>query len=119
MTRPRYFTGRQVVTIVVAICLTIVLMPAAVWAASTSLVRITDGSGNVAQVDAKGHLLVTDGNGAMTVDGKVAIKGSVATSRHDRRSERADAQGARGQLRPAEHGRCLEHDRLRPVSSTT
>ena len=80
MTRPRYFTGRQVVTIVVAICLTIVLMPTAVWAASTSLVRITDGSGKVAQVDEKGGLVVSDGTGAMTVDGNVGIKGSVSVA---------------------------------------
>jgi hypothetical protein len=76
----RLFTGRQIVTIVVAICLTVVMMPAAVWAASTSLVRITDGSGKVAQVDKKGHLIVSDGSGAMTVDGRVAIKGRLSTA---------------------------------------
>jgi hypothetical protein len=80
VTQTRFFSGRQVVTIVITICLTIVLMPAAVWAASTSLVRISDGSGKVAQVDKKGHLLVSDGSGPMTVNGKVAITGRVSTT---------------------------------------
>jgi hypothetical protein len=105
MTRPRYFTGRQVVTIVVAICLTIVLMPTAVWAANTSLVRITDGNGTVAQVDSKGRLLVTDGNGAMSVDGNVAIKGGVsgtiADPRVPSRKARVDAAGRLNTVGPS------------------
>jgi hypothetical protein len=66
------------VTILVTVCVTIVVMPTAVWAANTSLVRLTDGKGKVAQIDSKGRLVVTDGAGPVTVDGKVGVAGTVA-----------------------------------------
>jgi hypothetical protein len=70
----RGFSPRQVVTVVVSVCATIVLMPTAVWAAGSSLVRLTDGTGKVAQVSGAGHLLVGDGSGPITVDGAVAAR---------------------------------------------
>jgi hypothetical protein len=69
----RFFSGRQVVAIVVALCATIVLVPTTVWAAGSSLVKLTDGTGRVAQIDGKGRLFVTDGKGPMTVDGTVRV----------------------------------------------
>lgn len=69
----RGFSARQIVTVVVAVCATVVLTPTAIWAASSSLVRISDGSGKVAQVDPTGHLYVTDGKGPLTVDGGVKV----------------------------------------------
>ena len=69
----RGFSARQIVTVVVAVCATVVLTPTAIWAASSSLVRISDGSGKVAQVDPTGHLYITDGKGPLTVDGGVKV----------------------------------------------
>jgi hypothetical protein len=68
----RFFSSRQVVAILVTICATVILMPTAVWAASSSLVRVTDGNGHIAKV-VKGKLVVGDGKGAMTVDGTVKV----------------------------------------------
>lgn len=67
----RFLSARQTVTIVVTICATVILVPTTVWAAGSSLVRLTDGSGKVAQVDRSGHLFITDGRGHLTVDGSV------------------------------------------------
>ena len=59
-----FFSPKQVVTIVVTVCLTVVLLPASVWAASSaSKVELFDGSGRVAQVDASGRLQIV---GAVT-----------------------------------------------------
>lgn len=55
----------------VTLCATIVLIPTTVWAAGSSLFRLTDGSGKVAQIDRSGHVYVTDGKGRLTVDGRV------------------------------------------------
>jgi hypothetical protein len=76
----RFFSSRQIVTILVTVCVTIVVMPTAVWAANTSLVRLTDGKGKVARIDSKGRLVVTDGSGPVTVDGKVGVAGTVAVA---------------------------------------
>jgi hypothetical protein len=63
------FTGRQLTTMFVALCC--VLMPGAVWAADAyTNVAITDPvSGRTANVDANRRLEISDGSGALTVDG--------------------------------------------------
>lgn len=67
------FSTRQVTAMVVAVSAAIVLAPTTVWAAATaSSVRITDGTGKVAQVDRSGHLIVGDGSGPLTVNGAVS-----------------------------------------------
>lgn len=65
-------TGRQLTVMVVAVCTAAVLTPAAVNAATGSSVNITDpvNASAKARVGA-GKLWVTDGAGAMTVDGTV------------------------------------------------
>lgn len=58
--RPQ-LTGRQVVTIVVALCTALVLTPVGVYAAATQKVTISDAKKpkQAAKVDAKGRLAVT------------------------------------------------------------
>lgn len=71
------FTARQMVTVVVSVCLAIVLTPAVVYAAATSSsVTISDPGHphRKAHVSATGRLLVGDGSGALTVDGAVAAR---------------------------------------------
>jgi hypothetical protein len=53
------------------VCATTVLVPTTVWAAGSSLFRLTDGRGKVAQIDPKGRLFVTDGKGSLRVNGSV------------------------------------------------
>jgi hypothetical protein len=76
------FSSKQVVSMVVAICVAIVLAPTTVWAAATaSSVKITY-AGHAARVDKSGHLKVGDGSGPLTVDGKVSttVGGKVTTN---------------------------------------
>jgi hypothetical protein len=67
------FSGRQIATIVVAVCTAVVVTPTVVYAAATSSsVTISDPThpAHKAHVTA-GKLLVGDGKGALTVDGAV------------------------------------------------
>lgn len=72
----RFFTGRQVTTMVVALMATVVLLPSAVWAVDTfSNVAIMDPvSGVKAKVDNTRKLNVGDGAGNITVDGTVVAQ---------------------------------------------
>ena len=65
------FTGRQIVTMVVAISAAVVLAPVGALAATGSLVNITDPvhRDQKARVSGDGRLLVGDGGEALTVDG--------------------------------------------------
>jgi hypothetical protein len=74
------FTGRQVTVMVVAVCAAAILTPAAVYAATGTLVNITDPvtSSQKARVIG-GKLAVGDGSGAMTVDGSVYAKEPLST----------------------------------------
>jgi hypothetical protein len=65
------FSGRQLTTVVIAVCTTVVVAPGAVWAVDTfSNVAVQDPvTGTKASVDATHHLVVGDGSGALTVDG--------------------------------------------------
>lgn len=73
-------TGRQLTVMVVAVCAAAVLTPAAVSAATGSLVNITDPvtASQKARV-VGGALKVSDGSGAVTVDGVVVTKDAVTT----------------------------------------
>jgi hypothetical protein len=66
------FTGRQLTTIVVALCATVVLLPAAAWGvAKAKEVVIRDGTNAASRATVSGGKLgVGDGAGALTVDGK-------------------------------------------------
>lgn len=72
----RFFTGRQVTTMVVALMATVVLLPSAVWAVDVfTNVAITDPvSGVKAKVDHDRRLNVGDGDGPITVDGTVTAQ---------------------------------------------
>jgi hypothetical protein len=75
-------TGRQLTTIVVAVCGAAVFTPVAVYASTGSLVNITDpvSSSQKARVIG-GKLAVGDGSGALTVDGgTVALEPATAWS---------------------------------------
>src|SRR5579885_2057793 len=77
------FSGRQVTVITVSICASVVLTPTIVYAAATSTrVTIVDPRhpAHKAHVDAAGQLLVGDGHGKLTIDGKVAAR-ALAPSR--------------------------------------
>jgi len=70
------FTGRQITTMIVAVCVAIIAFPVGVYAATGSLVNITDPvtKANKARVDASGRLKVGDGSGVLTVDGTVTSR---------------------------------------------
>ena len=76
--RDRFFTNRQLTTMVVALSLSaaVVMLPGAVWAADQlRSVAIGDPvSGTTAEVDKGRRLVVGDGTGAMTVDGNVVAR---------------------------------------------
>jgi hypothetical protein len=65
------FTGRQITTIAVAIAVAVIAFPVSVFAATGSLVNITDPvtKSHKARVDASGRLKVGDGSGLLSVDG--------------------------------------------------
>jgi hypothetical protein len=87
----RRFTGRQITTMVVAVCLAVIAFPVGSFAAGLTTVRVADSiySTRVAHVTAQGRLTtdtcdndscasvdagkqrVGDGSGALTVDGSV------------------------------------------------
>jgi hypothetical protein len=66
-------SGRQITTVVVAVCVAVIAFPVGVLAATGSLVNITDPvhKSNKARVDNGGRLYVGDGGGSLTVDGTV------------------------------------------------
>jgi hypothetical protein len=70
------FNGRQLTTIIVALIIGIVVIPAGAWAAvSFTNVAITDPGGvNRAKVDAGGSVHVGDGTGPLSVDGTVTAR---------------------------------------------
>src|SRR4051812_32613554 len=72
--RERFFTGRQVTTMVVAFVVGAVLIPGAAFAVDAfQNVAVEDPvSGAKASVDASHHVLVSDGSGPMTVDGTLS-----------------------------------------------
>jgi hypothetical protein len=75
-------------TVVVAVCVTLVVAPGAVWAIDTfSNVAVEDPvSGTKASVDSTHHLLVGDGSGPLTVDGS-AVQTLPSTQKNPFRSE--------------------------------
>jgi hypothetical protein len=74
--------GRQITTIVVAICIAIVAFPVGVFAAANaSSVTIADPTHPKQKVHVEGgKLLVGDGSGALTVDGGVSVSGAVSVN---------------------------------------
>ena len=72
------FSSGQITVLVVAVCLAITLAPVGVMAATGQLVNITDpvNTASKARVDGS-KLRVGDGDGAMSVDGRVAAAMSV------------------------------------------
>ena len=77
-TRERRLSGRQIAVMFVAGCLTLVLLPWGAFAAGKQLVSITGKGGHQVAVTKSNALKVSDGKGAMTVDGKVKVSGPVA-----------------------------------------
>lgn len=67
------FTGGQIATMVVAVCVAVVALPVGALAATGNLVNITDPvtASHKARVDSNGRLYVSDGGGTLTVDGAV------------------------------------------------
>ena len=65
------FTGKQVTTMVVAICAAAVLAPISAQAVGTAVNIVDAVTGSKAKVDA-GKVRIGDGSGALTVDGIVA-----------------------------------------------
>ena len=65
----------------VAGCLTLVLLPWGAFAASRQLVSITGKGGHKVAVTKSDALKVSDGKGAVTVDGKVGVTGKVGVDR--------------------------------------
>jgi hypothetical protein len=66
-------SGRQITTLVVAICIAVVAFPVGVYATTGNSINITDPvyTSRKARVDGSGRLSVTDGGGSLTVDGAV------------------------------------------------
>jgi hypothetical protein len=78
-TNERRLSGRQLTVMFVAGCLTLVLLPWGAFAAGKQLVSITGKGGHKVAVTKSNALKVSDGKGAMTVDGKVGVTGPVTT----------------------------------------
>jgi hypothetical protein len=81
-------SGRQLTTVIIAVCTTVVVAPGAVWAVDTfSNVAVEDPvTGTKASVDATRHLVVGDGSGALTVDG-TAVQTLPSTAKSPFRGE--------------------------------
>ncbi|GAA1764149.1 hypothetical protein GCM10009795_008340 [Nocardioides hankookensis] len=79
-TSGRRLSGRQVTVMFVAGCLTLVLLPWGAFAAGKQIVTITGKGGHKVAVTKSNALKVSDGKGAMTVDGKVTVQGPVTTT---------------------------------------
>ena len=77
----RRFSNGQVTAMVIAVCVAILATPVGVMAA-VDQVRISDGTqpGDLARVD-DGELRVGDGNGPLSVDGRVAADARTALPR--------------------------------------
>ena len=76
----RRLSGRHITVMFVAACLTLVLLPWGAFAASRQLVSITGKGGHKVAVTKSDALKVSDGKGALTVDGKVRLTGKVGVA---------------------------------------
>lgn len=77
MSDDRRFTGRQLMVMFVAACLTLVLVPWGSWAAGKQVVAISGKGGKQVAVTKDRALKVGDGSGPLTVDGQVGVSGRV------------------------------------------
>jgi hypothetical protein len=75
-------SGKQITTVVVAICAAVVAAPVAVGAATGSLINITDPytAANKARVNAKGAVAVTARDGVTGVQAKIDAAGKTLVS---------------------------------------
>jgi hypothetical protein len=90
------FNGRQLTIMFVTLVVGAVLVPSSVWAVDqfTNVAVQDPVSGNKAKVDGGRHVLVSDGNGSMTVDGTVNSR--LTTAGNFVRSATAKAKAANG-----------------------
>jgi hypothetical protein len=92
------FNGRHLTVMFVALVVAAVFVPSSVWAVDqfTNVAVQDPVSGNKAKVDSGRHVLVSDGNGSMTVDGTVTNR--LATASNFVHSNSAKAKAANGCL---------------------
>jgi hypothetical protein len=90
------FNGRHLTVMFVALVVAAVFVPSSVWAVDqfTNVAVQDPVSGTKAKVDSGRHVLVSDGNGSMTVDGTVTER--LATAGNFVHSNTAKAKAANG-----------------------
>jgi hypothetical protein len=103
------FNGRHLTVMFVTLVVAAVFVPGSVWAVDqfTNVAVQDPVSGTKAKVDAGRHVLVSDGNGSMTVDGTVTER--LATAGNFVHSNTAKAKAANGciQLQAAPAGKAV------------